>query len=65
MGFALNRDEVKEAARMILFEGLEELEKGARTRREERSACRRGHARRPAPPEPKRRRVRPRPRLFM
>jgi hypothetical protein len=65
LGFALNRDQVKEAARMILFEGQEEMQKVARARREERSACRRGHARRPGPPEPKRRRVRPRPRLFM
>jgi hypothetical protein len=64
LGLALNREQVKEAARMILFEGQEELQKVARTRREERSACRRGHARRVSPPEPKRRRVRPRPRLF-
>jgi hypothetical protein len=66
LGFALNRDQVKEAARMILFEGQEELQRVARARRAGRSACRRGHARRLiAPPEPKRRRVRPRPRLFM
>jgi hypothetical protein len=65
-GFSLSRDQVREAARLILFAGQDDIEKGARARRAERSACRRGHSRGPTPPaHPKRRRVRARPRLFM
>ena len=64
-GFSLSRAQVKEAARMLMFAGEEEMEKMARARTAGRSACRRGRGRRVQAPQPKRRRVRPRARLFM
>ena len=64
-GMAFSRAEVREAARMLIFAGEEELERLARARTAGRSACRRAHARGAIAPEPKRRRVRNRPRLMM
>ncbi|HEY8924938.1 MAG TPA: hypothetical protein VIU64_11200 [Polyangia bacterium] len=65
VGMPFTRAEVREAARMLIFAGEEELERLARARTAGRSACRRAHARRAIAPQPKRRRVRNRPRLMM
>jgi len=65
VGMSFSRAEVREAARMLIFAGEEELERLARARTAGRSACRRAHARGAIAPQPKRRRVRNRPRLMM
>jgi hypothetical protein len=65
VGMSFSRAEVREAARMLIFAGEEELERLARARTAGRSACRRAHARAAIAPQPKRRRVRNRPRLMM
>jgi len=57
--------ELRDAARALLFSCDEDSHKSARTRRALRAACRRVHLRSVGHhPEPQRRRVRPRPRLF-
>ena len=65
VGMSFTRAEVREAARMLIFAGEEELDRLARSRTAGRSACRRAHARAAIGPQPKRRRVRNRPRLMM
>jgi len=65
VGLSFSRAEVREAARMLIFAGEEELERLARSRTAGRCACRRAHARGAIAPQPKRRRVRNRPRLMM
>jgi len=65
VGLSAGGSEFRDAARALLVSCEEDPQKVARSRRAVRSACRRTHFRGAVPaPQPKRRRVRARPRLF-
>lgn len=65
MGLSTTGSEFRDAARALLMSCDEDPQQAARSRRALRSACRRTHFRGAVPaPQPKRHRVRSRPRLF-